>query len=279
MADRNYEQDFKDKLGDLYDPTVMDDFNRNTSNNGGGNADDWFNRISAKNELRSNNSPNSEYHDNGQGGYLTAAQAAPQYSGGGSSSGGGGGWGDFLAAQTARQGAQDARQQGLRDILMKQMGDLSGPLDENSPGIHDVLAGERIQSARGAQRQRGMLAEQMAANGLATSGAANTGAAGIEQQRAEKDAGFTGQTLNAELNNRRQTLQSYLTQALSLGDAEAARTLQAQMHSLDAQQQESQFGRSLGQGDMFHNDSMGYNYAALMSGLNHNAYSSALGMF
>lgn len=218
---------------------------------------------------------NTPGQDDGGGG----SRGGSQYSSSGGGGGSDNGYGAFMTYLQSQQDAQNTRQQGLRDMLMKQMGDLSGPLDENSPGISGVLAGERIQSARGAQRSRGMLAEQMAQSGLGTSGAANTGAAGIEQQRNEQDAQFTGQTLNAELNNRRQALNGLLTQALSLGDAESARTLQAQLHSLDSQQQNSQFGRSLDQQGQQFNDSLGYNYSALMSGLNNGAYNSALGTF
>lgn len=245
-------------------------------------------------DLNSSVENEMKYGDNGPDGgeranILARATNTPNSDGGGggsqySSSGGGGGssdngYGSLMSYLQQQQTDQNTRQQGLRDMLMKQMGDLSGPLDENSPGIKDVLAGERIQSARGAQRSRGMLAEQMAANGLGTSGAMSAGGEGIDQQRSEADAQFTGQTLNTEMNNRRTALNGLLTQALQLGDAESARTLQAQLHSLDSQQQNSQFGRSLDQQGQQFNDSLGYNYSALMSGLNSGAYNSALGTF
>lgn len=216
---------------------------------------------------RATNTPNS---DGSSGG------GSPYSSGSGN---GGGGFGDLMSYLQSQQSAQNTQQQGLRDMLMSQMGDLSKPVDENSPGVSGVLAGERLQSARGAQASRGMLAEQMANDGLSSSGALSSGVEGIDQQRSEKDAQFTGSTLYNEMNTRRSELQGLLTNALQLGDAESARTLQAQIAALTAQQQNSQFGQSLAAQQQNFGDSLGYNYAALMGNLNSGAYSSAVGMF
>jgi hypothetical protein len=65
------EQDFKNALGGLYDPTTYQSYVSNVSNNGGGDPNDWFNRIVSKEQLRGSNEPNSSYTADGAGGYTT----------------------------------------------------------------------------------------------------------------------------------------------------------------------------------------------------------------
>jgi hypothetical protein len=98
----------------------------------------------------------------------------------------------------------------VRDILKQQLEAMSKPPDVNDPGIREVLAGQRLSSQRGAERQRAMAAERLAQGGLADSGASETARQGIEQARGEADARFTGDLLGGELDARRKALMNLL---------------------------------------------------------------------
>lgn len=153
--------------------------------------------------------------------------------------------------------------QSIRDILMQQLGQAGKAPTVDDPGIRELLAGQRLGLQRGAERQRAMAAERLAADGLADSGAAETARSGIEQQRGESEAQFTGQVLGGELNQRRQQLQSLLQMALASGDSESARAIQMQL----ANMQNDQFG-----------DSLAFQYANLNQTSNLQALLQILGM-
>ena len=66
------EQQLKQRLGGLYDSSILGDVVRNTSYaNNTGDLQSWIDRIVNKNLLRGTNEANSTYTPNGQGGYTT----------------------------------------------------------------------------------------------------------------------------------------------------------------------------------------------------------------
>lgn len=73
------EQDFRNALGSLYDPSTYQSYLSNVSNNGGGDPNDWFNRIVAKESLRGTNEPSSQYTANNQGGFTTGPTGRTNY--------------------------------------------------------------------------------------------------------------------------------------------------------------------------------------------------------
>lgn len=82
------EEDMKKELGDLYTPGAYEEYQHHDYDPG------WYDRIVNKENLRRDNTPGSEYHEDGKGGYLTPPKAAGSskllggMSGGGSGSGG-----------------------------------------------------------------------------------------------------------------------------------------------------------------------------------------------
>jgi len=138
--------------------------------------------------------------------------------------------------------------QDMRNILREQLGALGKAPTVDDPGIRENLAGRRLALQRSAERQRGSSAEVLASGGLADSGAAETNRLGIEQARGESEAQGVGEVLGAELNQRRQALQSLLGMALASGDAESAREIQRELMAM----QDSHF-----------NDSQAFSYSAL----------------
>jgi len=88
--------------------------------------------------------------------------------------------------------------------------------------------------ARQYDRDRAQAAESAATGGYTGSGAQNTQQAGLNQQRAENAAAFTGQVSLQLMNARRQDLQNALTMAQSAGQFDAAQSLQQQLAQLDA---------------------------------------------
>jgi hypothetical protein len=155
---------------------------------------------------------------------------------------------------------------GLRDILSQQLGSLSQPVTSADPSVSGLIAANALTNQRAAERQRYVNAESLAANGLTSSGAADVSRVGIEQQRAERELAGNAQIFGNELQSRRAQLSTLLTQALSLGDQESARSIAQQLQILAAQ---------LGQSNVY--DQQGYNYAALQAQLNGQAVNSLLG--
>jgi hypothetical protein len=105
------------------------------------------------------------------------------------------------------------------------------------------------QDAFNAQRQLGdrrTLAALAEKGGPQANLSAETRAAG--EASGQAGAQFQGQMMQNELNARRQEIQQALSGAAGLLTQEQAMQLQQEMAALDRAQQESQFGRSLGQG-------------------------------
>lgn len=157
----------------------------------------------------------------------------------------------FLAQQTARDQQGQQNQAQLRQILMGQIGQLQQPVSAESPGIREVLAGQRIGLQRGTERGIGQAAEQRAYEGYgANSDQLRMDRERLTQGAAESDAQMTGQVLGQEMQQRRQMLTQLLNSAMASGDAESARAIQSQLAAIQSQ---------LGQSNFY--DTMGFNYA------------------
>lgn len=194
----------------------------------------------------------------------------PQYSGGGSGDSGMSAFLQYLERQQARQEAERA---SMRELLMTQLGEAQKPVGVNDPGIREVLGAQRLSGQRSAERMRTVLAERLAADNLGDSGAFDTGVQGIEQDRAFNETQATGQVLGREMEQRRMYLTQLLQLAVASGDAESARTLQAQLVALNSQMQNSQFNARLG----FDYDALGQQGALAEAGLNQSAILALLG--
>lgn len=200
--------------------------------------------------------------------------ALPQYSGGGNSGGGDSALSSFMSYLQQQQQRQDAERAQMRQILMSQLGEAQKPISESDPGIREVLAGGRLANQRGAERARAELAERLAADDqLGGGGVFRTGVDRILQQQGEYDTQFTGNVMQQEMVQRRNHLQQLLQLAVASGDAESARTLQAQLASINSQLQNQQFNAQLD----FNYDALGQQGALGMAGLNQSALLALLG--
>lgn len=253
----DYEQRFKDELGGLYDPSIYGDFLRNTSYNGGQNQDDWFNRIVSKNEQRATNIP-------GQGNGQRSAQ------------GGNSQLSELMAYLQQRQQQEDAQRQAMRDILMQQITENSKPVTQDDPQIHSLIANQQLARQRAAERQRSQIAANLAGAHLGSSGAADTGMNAIEQQRGEGESYDIAKTMGGELQQRRTVLQNLLNMAVQSGDNQSAQTLQAQLHAIDSQLNDSHFQSDLGFRQSSFLDDLGMRLLAMQLGANQNAANAFL---
>lgn len=273
MIDRDkasWERELREAGGDLYDPSDLDGVIRNLSyakNDTGGASGDaatWIANMKQNYAQRRSSDGGGEFRDEGSssgGGREQAlSQVSQQYSSASNDA-----LSAFLKQMQDRDAAQQAERGQLRGILMSQLGGLSQPVSREDPAMRGLFEGQRLSSQRESERMRSAAAESLGSRGLSDSGAMDTTLRGIEEGRAEKNLQFEGQTLYNEMNNRRQALQSLLSQALQIGDAEAARSIQAQLNAMQMQQNDSHF-----------NDDSAYRYTALMSGLNSGAVSPFL---
>lgn len=186
---------------------------------------------------------------------------------------GGGGFDGLLSYLQSQQQRQDTERASMREILMGQLGDATKPVDVNDPTIQRQLDPQKLALQRSAERQRSQLAARLASEGLLDSGTFDTGVAGIEEGRGESEAAMTGNLLGRELQARRQQVQQLLQLAMASGDAESARTLSAQLASLNSQMQDQHFGQQLD----FNYDALGQQGALGMAGLNQQALLALLG--
>jgi hypothetical protein len=197
--------------------------------------------------------------------------ATAQYSSGG---GGGGGAqnsvgmaGDsalqaLLSMLQGNQQKQEKQQGDLRQILMNQLGMLQSPVSEDTPGIRESLSANRNANQRAEERMRGEIAERRAYDdsGGVGSKAYMTDVDRLGTQRAEAEAGYAGDKMFEAMQQRQQQLQQLLSQAMQIGDAESARSIQAQLNAIQMQLNQSNFY-----------DDSAYRYAALGAHLNQNA--------
>lgn len=171
---------------------------------------------------------------------------------------------------TAQQAQQDQQREAMRTLLMEQIGQASTPVSQNDPGIREILAAQRLSGQRMAERQRSQQAVGLAGNNLQSSGAADNAFFGIDQARGEQEMQGVASVMGQALERKSAELRQLMTLAIQSGDAEAARTLQAQISALDAQLQQqritnqgSQFGQSMDFNKSSFLDNLGYKLLAL----------------
>lgn len=184
----------------------------------------------------------------------------------------------LIAQQQADKQRQDQERAAMREILMGRIKTASEPVSADSPGIKELIAARRLESQRGSERQRQVLAERRTAEGLGDSGAMDAGIERIEQGRSEADSGAVAEIMGGELQSKRTELQQLLAMAVNMGDAESARNLQAQLAAIETQLQQQQmsdvnsrFSQDLGFRKSSFMDDLGYRLMALQLGANANA--------
>lgn len=151
---------------------------------------------------------------------------------------------DYLKGQ---QGQQNAQQAAMRELMMGRLKSAQEPVSTTSPGIREVIAAQRLSGQRSAERQRSQLAARLGSQNLSSSGAMDTGMNAIEQQRGEADMRGTAGVLGHELDAKRQEIQQLIQLAVQSGDAESARTLQAELQTIEGQMQQGRFSASQAQ--------------------------------
>jgi hypothetical protein len=251
------ESKLRAKGGNLYDPSDLEGIKRNTSYASGAvDLDTALNNAYSNYDQRRSSDPPS-------------SQSAPvQYSSAGQAGAGDQALSQFQSYLQSRDAAAQKQQDALREILMGQLGQASQPVSADSPGIREVLGGQRLALQRGAERQRAGAAEMRAYDGSGGLGgkAFESDVKRIDEGRAESDAMMTGDVLNRELQNKRQQLTQLLAMATQLGDAESARLLQSQLNTIQTQLSQSNFY-----------DSSAFNYAQLNQTGNLQALMAILG--
>ena len=140
------ESALKNKSGEFYDSSMLEDLKRNVSYGQGDQVDpnsvnDWVNRIGNKAKLRGSNEVNSTYQANGQGGVTvgpTGKVNGPNNTGGGS-----GGGGNSTAQQWNGQAAPSAA-----DGMLKQMQEQAAASAAANKAKSDALYGQLLQRAQ-----------------------------------------------------------------------------------------------------------------------------------
>ncbi len=255
------EAQLKQAGGNLYDPSDLQGIIRNTTYNEPGKA------VSLEQAL------SNQYNIYNQRRGPTSPQTATsQYSGGGGNPTAAGA-GDaalqqFMQMLQQRDAAAQQQKSQLQQILMGQLGQASQPISANSPGIKEILAGGRLGLQRGAERERKNAAELRAYDGSGGLGgkAFDSDVNRILERQGEADARMTGDVMSQQLQRQEDKLQRLLTLATTLGDAESARTIQAQLQAIQTQLQQSNFY-----------DQTAFNYAGLNQQGNQNALMALLG--
>ena len=156
--------------------------------------------------------------------------------GGGGVGGGGGGF-----SMTSGSGIDPTKTNALFDLLMKRA-NTSLDVNPNDPII-------KAQSdAYGAQTQNAEKNyEAQAAERGGTSYNPDATMRSMAEQGGQAQGAFQAQLMGQELTARRQEVEQALAQATALGETTQAQMLQEELAKLQLAQQESQFGRSLGQ--------------------------------
>lgn len=229
------ESSLKQKAGQYYDPTMLDDLKRNSSygaGEGSSNVDDWIGRISNKAQLRGSNESNSTYQANGNGGVTvgpTGRVNDPMHTqSSGSGGGGGGGWGGGMGA---------GWEQKANDLYSTLMGRATQSLNINP---NDPIVKGQVNSFKaGATRDSRNYVDQMA-----ESGGPSANLAGEKRMAAEKvsqGAGSLQSTLiQNELTQHRNEIQNALTQMGGMLSDQQRIALQQQLGLLDVNLRQQQ---------------------------------------
>ncbi|HZN28819.1 MAG TPA: hypothetical protein VFB88_05615 [Xanthobacteraceae bacterium] len=122
----------------------------------------------------------------------------------------------------------DARRQALLDLLGK------GPPTAAELQASPENQAYQLQSQRAAERERAELAERAGYEGFANTGFMDTELGGINQRRAEGEAGFMGQLAIQRMTAQREDLQFAIAQAQQSGQFQLAQQLDRERMNLDA---------------------------------------------
>jgi hypothetical protein len=248
MADVDWgqvEQQLKQRAGQWYDPSMLQDVQRNVSYGAGNVVDpnsvnDWINRIAAKATLRGGNESNSTYTANGQGGYTTGStgkvntptyqpstqptNAAPQQQASGID------WAKVLYEQNAAQQAQNtARANGLWEQLSARANQ-SLAIDRNNPIIR---AQADAYSANTERARRNYISDAAERGGQFAN--LDTERRMAAEHAGQANAGFEAQLLGRELQSRRDEIAQALAQLTGIISADKENALRQQLAGLDAQ--------------------------------------------
>ncbi len=169
--------------------------------------------------------------------------------------------------------------QQMRDMLMKQLGDLGAPETADSADIQPAISAFNNQSTRDQQAERDQLAERFYASGGGTnSGAFNTAVQQGAETAAGNRANFVGSTVQQANTARRAQLTTLLNTAVTAGDTQSAQEIQKQIAQIDANlrqqgitNQNTQFNQSLSQQDQQYYDALDKQYADLAAQQNRDA--------
>ena len=156
----------------------------------------------------------------------------------------GGGTATSTTTATNPYGGADVQQQ-IHDALLARLGQINGPIDQNSANIAEPLQAARDELSRTSDQERSALAERLYAGGnLNTQGVQQ----GIQQSSERNATGLStlrAQLITREYDARRTDLNNMLQAATASGDAAAARAIQMQLAQLNAQVQREGLGVNL----------------------------------
>lgn len=181
--------------------------------------------------------------------------SGPGFSGGGA--GGTGTASGSIGAGGAGGPANSAFSDQVRQILLGQLGGLTGPVTANDPAIKAEMDAQGATLERNRVQRRAADAERAAMNGLLNGGQSSGSfeqniASGFED-KGQQLTGIQAQLFTREIQSRRTQVAQLLNMAMQSGDAESARALQYQLALMDdalrrlgLQQQQSQFDSTFG---------------------------------
>lgn len=168
----------------------------------------------------------------------------------------------------------------LQGALTNQISTLSDPNQAgvNSPWVQPAIAANHVATARGLEGTNANIAEQMAAEGLGHSGAMDVAKQRAAEDASSSEANFAG----GAVQNQSGLNLGALTNLLGVGGGQltSANSTLTQQQGLANQLAEANGQLGLGYGQLNNsavqgNNSLGYNYAALMALMNQQGYSAA----
>jgi len=152
---------------------------------------------------------------------------------------------DTTTSSTTSTGGKPLDQEldsARREALLKLLG--QGPPTAAELQASPENMAYQLQSQRAAERQRAELAERASFEGFGDTGFFDTEVAGINQQRAEGEAGFMGQLAITRMQAQREDLQFAIAQAQQSGQFDLAQQLDRERMNLDAAIQREQMASS-----------------------------------
>jgi hypothetical protein len=230
------ESALKQQAGQWYDPTMLQDVQRNVSYGAGdsvdqGSVDSWVGRIANKAKLRGSNEANSTYEANGQGG-VTIGPTGKVNDPNGTGRGGSGGGSSFSqqwapAGPTQAQIDNKAKSDALYGRLLSDS-QQSLAIDRNDPIIRAQADAYAANEERAKRNYISDIAEQQGP--LANiQGERRMAAERAGQRSGQQEAGLLG----SELTARRASIQDRLHSMQGMLSAEQQNELQRELALMD----------------------------------------------